>query len=59
LEWLLEIAKEYGFSVTLVVYVLWSNREREMKYISVIQTLSEDVKERLTKIEVRLWGDKN
>jgi Flp pilus assembly pilin Flp len=45
------VAKEYGLFVALVVYVLWSNRERESKYINVIQTLSEEVKERLTKIE--------
>lgn len=54
MDWLLTVAKEYGLFVALVVYVLWSNREREQKYLIVIQTLSEEVKDRLTKIESRL-----
>lgn len=58
MEWITQVAKEYGLFVALVCYVLWSNRERELKYISVIQTLSEDVKDRLTKIEMRMWGDR-
>lgn len=51
MDFLLPIAKEYGLFAALVVYVLWTNRERENKYIQVIQTLSEEVKNRLTKIE--------
>lgn len=51
MDFLIGIAKEYGLFVALVVYVLWTNRERENKYIEVIQTLSEEVKDRLTKIE--------
>jgi Flp pilus assembly pilin Flp len=58
MEFLVSIAKEYGLFVALVCFVLWTNRERENKYIEreekyigVIQTLSEEVKERLAKIE--------
>jgi Flp pilus assembly pilin Flp len=51
MDFLVSVAKEYGLFVALVVYVLWSNRERENRYIDVIKTLSEEVKERLTKIE--------
>ena len=51
MEILLNIAKEYGLFVALVVYVLWTTRERENRYIEVIKTLSEEVKERLAKIE--------
>lgn len=51
--------------LALFVYVLWDSRqrekrlterstEREDKYIEVIGTLSEDVKERLTVIETHL-----
>jgi hypothetical protein len=57
-ETLLDIADKYGLFVALVVFILWENRKRESKYIDreeryikVIQTLSEEVKERLTKIE--------
>jgi hypothetical protein len=55
-EWT-EIADKYGLFVTLVVYVLWTNYKRESRYIKVIETLSDDVKDRLTKIEVKLWRD--
>lgn len=51
MEFLLPIAKEHGLFVALVVYVVWSSRERENRYIDVIKTLSEEVKDRLTKIE--------
>lgn len=58
MEWLLEITKQYGISAGIIVWVLYTNREREEKYIAreekylaVIQTLTDDVKERLTKIE--------
>jgi Flp pilus assembly pilin Flp len=51
---LLSIAKEYGLFVALVVYVLWENSKRENKYIAIIKTLSEEVKERLTKIETHI-----
>jgi len=62
-----EMASLYGLPfalfIALLVWVLFTNNkrenryiEREDKYVSVIQTLSEDVKERLTKIETRLEG---
>lgn len=54
MDWLLALAKEYGLFVALVAWVLWTNRERENRYIMVIQTLSEEVKERLTKIETKI-----
>lgn len=79
----LEIAKQYGLFVALVVYVLWEYKqrekrlskesksredrilkenkereakyiEREEKYIGIVQTLSEEVKDRLSKIEYTL-----
>lgn len=54
MEWLLQVSKEYGPFVALVAYVLWDSRQREHKYLAVIQTLSEEVKDRLTKIESTL-----
>ena len=51
----------FALFLALLVWVLWTNNQREQrymeredKYIGVIQTLSEDVKERLTKIETKL-----
>lgn len=60
-----QAAKKYGLPfalfISLLVYVLYENNqreqryiERENKYVQVIQTLSLDVKERLTKIEFQL-----
>lgn len=65
-----EAAKLYGLPfalfIALLVWVLWTNNqrenryiEREDKYVNVIQTLSEEVKERLTKIETKLRGGKD
>jgi Flp pilus assembly pilin Flp len=54
MDWLLQVAKEYGLFAALVCYVIWDSRQREHKYIAVIQTLSIEVKERLTKIETAL-----
>ena len=54
LDLLLGVAKQYGLFVALVVYVLWENSKRENKYINIIKTLSEEVKERLTKIETHI-----
>jgi Flp pilus assembly pilin Flp len=50
----LVVAKEYGLFVALVCFVLWTNWVRENRYINIIQTLSEEVKERLTKIEIQI-----
>jgi hypothetical protein len=51
----------FALFIGLLIWVLWTNNQRENryidredKYIGVIQTLSEDVKERLTKIETKL-----
>ena len=53
-----EAASIYGLPfalfLALLVYVLWDSRQRENRYIQIISTLSEDVKERLTKIEMKL-----
>lgn len=66
-----EIASVYGIPfalfLALLVWVLYTNNqrenryiEREDKYVNVIQTLSEEVKERLTKIETKFdqWREK-
>lgn len=54
MELLLQVAKEYGLFVALVVYVIWDSRQRESRYIAIISTLSEEVKERLARIESKL-----
>jgi hypothetical protein len=53
-EWLLGVAREYGAFVALVAWVLYDSRQREQRYLSVIETLSEEVKERLAKIEIMI-----
>lgn len=61
-----DLASIYGLPfalfIVLLVWVLYTNNQRENryiaredKYVNVIQTLSEDVKERLTKIETRIF----
>lgn len=54
MDWLAQIAKEYGLFVALVVYVLWETRQREIKYLSIIETLSQEVKDRLVQIETKV-----
>lgn len=53
-----EAANLYGVPfalfLALLIWVLWKNDQREGRYLTVIQTLSEEVKERLTKIETKL-----
>lgn len=51
----------FALFLALLAYVLWDKHKseqrsnaREDRYIEVIQTLSEEVKERLTKIETKL-----
>lgn len=62
-----EAASLYGLPfalfIALLVWVLHKNDKRETRYIeredrylTVIQTLSEDVKERLSKIEARIFN---
>ncbi|MEK5171831.1 BhlA/UviB family holin-like peptide [Heyndrickxia sp. FSL W8-0496] len=52
----------FALFIALLLWVLYTNNQRENryiaredKYVNVIQTLSEDVKERLTKIETRMF----
>jgi hypothetical protein len=54
MEWLVEIGKEYGLFVALVVYVLWENKKREERYIAIIDTLSEEIKGDLAIIKNKL-----
>lgn len=56
MEPFVQIAKEYGLFVALVVYVIWDGRNREHKYIKIINTLSDDVKQRLEQIEFKLFN---
>lgn len=54
MELLFQVAKEYGLFVALVMYVIWDSRQRESRYITIIATLSEEVNERLARIESKL-----
>lgn len=58
MDWLSQVAQDYGLFVALVVYVIWDSRQREVRYISIIDTLGEEVKTRLIKIEQKLFGGK-
>lgn len=57
-----EFANLYGIPfalfIALLVWVLWKNDQREGRYLTVIQTLSEEVKERLTLIESEIRSGK-
>ena len=57
MDWLVEIGREYGLFVALVVYVLWANQKREERYIEIINRLSEEIKIDLVKIKEKMWGD--
>lgn len=57
MDWLVEIGKEYGLFVALVVYVLWANQKREERYIVIIDTLSKEIKDDLAVIKNRIGGD--
>lgn len=50
------ILKQYGPFAALIVYVLWTNHNREQRYISIIETLTDDIKERLGKMEAFMRG---
>lgn len=61
MEWLTEIAKEYGLFVALVVYVLFDSRQRENRYIerekehiSIIKSIKE-IKEDLKDIKNKVF----
>lgn len=45
----------FALFICLLVWVLYKNDQREARYLEVIKTLSDDVKERLTKIETKLF----
>jgi hypothetical protein len=57
-DWLIEIGKEYGLFVALVVYVLYENKRREERYIAIIDTLSEEIKGDLAIIKNRIGGER-
>jgi hypothetical protein len=57
MDWLVEIGKEYGLFVALVVYVLWTNQKREEQYIAIIDTLSKEIKDDLAIIKNKMGGD--
>jgi hypothetical protein len=50
----LQLAKEHGLFIALVAYVIWDKHVTIQKYLTIIHTLSEEVKDRLTKIESSL-----
>lgn len=54
MEWLQQIAKEYGLFTALVAYVLWDSRQREIRYIKVIDTLSDEIKKDLGVLKLKL-----
>jgi hypothetical protein len=59
MEWLSVVAKEHGLFVALVVYVMYSNQQREKRYISVIEQLSDSfqsMKNDLKEIKNKIWG---
>jgi hypothetical protein len=58
-DWLIEIGKEYGLFVALVVYVLYENKRREERYIAIIDTLSEEIKTDLAVIKNRIGGERS
>lgn len=59
MDWLTQIAKEYGLFVALVVYVLWEGRNRELRYISIIDKLSKSFTELKKDVEqIRKWLEK-
>lgn len=56
MDWLIQIAKEYGLFVALVVYVIWENRNRELRYISIIDKLSKSFTELKKDVaEIKAW----
>jgi hypothetical protein len=57
MDWIVEIGKEYGLFVALVVYVLWANQKREERYIQIIDTLSEEIKGDLAVIKNKIGGE--
>jgi hypothetical protein len=59
MDWLVNIAQEYGLFVALVIYVLYENKRREERYIQIIETLSDEIKVDLAAIMQKIEaGDK-
>jgi hypothetical protein len=54
MEWLLQIAQEYGLFVALVIYVLFENKRREERYIGIIDMLAEEIKKDLKFIKSKI-----
>lgn len=54
MDWLLQIAQEYGLFVALVIYVLWENKRREERYIGIIDMLAEEIKKDLKFIKSKI-----
>lgn len=59
MEWLSNIANDYGLFVALVAFVIWDSRQRERRLLAIIDTLGEEIKSRLIKLEQKLWGGKD
>lgn len=47
MEWVLHVMEQFGFTVALVCYVLYENRKREDRYITIIDKQSDTVKSEL------------
>lgn len=59
MEWLVKIAEQYGLFVAAVVYIIWDSRQREGKYIMVIDKFGDSFKKiesDVEKIKDKLWG---
>jgi hypothetical protein len=55
---LMKIAEQYGLFVVAVVYIIWDSRQREARYIEVIEKLSDSfdqIKSDVELIKKKLW----
>lgn len=56
----MEAALDKGLFALLFVALFWwvlrENKAREDRYLQIIQTLGDDVKERLEKLELKIHG---
>lgn len=43
--WFMDLLKQYGPFITLVAYVLWDGRNREQRYIGIIDKLADNISE--------------
>lgn len=37
MEWLLGVVEQYGYTAALVCFIIWDSRNREGRYISIIE----------------------